>query len=130
MQDTVNLGDRLAHVADHWAPRTVTRHNDHGVPAVKVRGQFVVHAHEEIGAFVLVLRRGASDDRHGGHAPAADRANRDAEHRGRRHRDRAPDDGAARSTAGGQRAAPGAGGGSAEPGERRARASAYRLDPG
>lgn len=55
MTDKVNLAEKLALFADHWAPRTVARFNDDDVMVVKARGEFVWHTHADTDDFFLVL---------------------------------------------------------------------------
>ncbi len=54
--DKVTLADKLAQFSDHWAPRTVAQLNDHDIMVVKVRGEFVWHAHADTDDFFLVLK--------------------------------------------------------------------------
>ncbi len=55
MNEKVNLAEKLALVADHWAPRQVATLNDYKVLLVKVKGEFVWHSHPETDDFFLVL---------------------------------------------------------------------------
>src|SRR3954451_23149768 len=55
MADTINLSDKLSQFSDHFAPRTVTRFNDHDVMVVKLQGPFVWHKHDDTDDFFLVL---------------------------------------------------------------------------
>ena len=52
----VNLAEKLATFAEHWQPRTVAQFNGHDVMVVKLRGEFVWHAHPETDDLFLVLR--------------------------------------------------------------------------
>jgi mannose-6-phosphate isomerase-like protein (cupin superfamily) len=56
MDDVVNLEDRLATFAEHWAPRTVATFNDHDVMVVKVLGEFTWHAHPDTDDLFFVLK--------------------------------------------------------------------------
>ncbi|MDT7950971.1 MAG: cupin domain-containing protein [Acetobacteraceae bacterium] len=56
MPTAVSLETKLAGVADHWTPKIVTRFNGHDVMVVKVKGEFVWHAHPETDDFFLVLK--------------------------------------------------------------------------
>jgi hypothetical protein len=47
MSVKVNLYGRFGPLDDYWSPRIVTSVNDYNVKAVKVRGQFVWHQHDE-----------------------------------------------------------------------------------
>ena len=54
--EKIDLQEKLAQFADHWAPRTVAGFNGHDVMVVKVHGEFVWHSHEETDDFFLVLK--------------------------------------------------------------------------
>ena len=51
----VNLAAKLASFDDHFAPRIVAEFNDHKIELVKVKGEFVWHAHPETDEVFLVL---------------------------------------------------------------------------
>jgi len=51
----VNLAEALATFDEVFRPRTVATLNDYKVMVVKVRGEFVWHAHPETDDFFLVL---------------------------------------------------------------------------
>ncbi|HKP19859.1 MAG TPA: cupin domain-containing protein [Gaiellaceae bacterium] len=53
--EKVNLREKLALFADHFAPRTVATLNDYKVQLVKIRGEFVWHSHPETDDFFLVV---------------------------------------------------------------------------
>lgn len=50
----VNLDEKFALFADHWAPKTVGEINGLELKAVKVLGEFVWHSHDETDEFFLV----------------------------------------------------------------------------
>jgi len=52
----VNLADKLARIADFWSPKIVGQVNDVHVKLVKLKGEFVWHAHEVEDELFLVLR--------------------------------------------------------------------------
>jgi mannose-6-phosphate isomerase-like protein (cupin superfamily) len=52
----VNLDQKLAAFADHWAPKIVEQFNGHDVMVVKVKGEFVWHSHANTDDFFLVLK--------------------------------------------------------------------------
>jgi mannose-6-phosphate isomerase-like protein (cupin superfamily) len=52
----VNLAQKLSTFSDPWAPRIVDKFNGHDVMVVKVKGEFVWHAHEDSDDFFLVLK--------------------------------------------------------------------------
>lgn len=56
LKTAVSLDTKLAAVTDHWSPKIVTRFNGHDVMVVKVKGEFVWHAHPETDDFFLVLK--------------------------------------------------------------------------
>ena len=56
MPDAVRLADKLAKFSDHWSPKIVARFNGHDVMVVKVKGEFVWHAHPDTDDFFLVLK--------------------------------------------------------------------------
>jgi mannose-6-phosphate isomerase-like protein (cupin superfamily) len=53
--EIVNLADVLSRVTDMWSPRIVGAVNDWHVKLVKLRGEFVWHAHEAEDELFLVL---------------------------------------------------------------------------
>lgn len=52
----VNLAEKLARIADYWSPKVVGQVNDVHVKLVKLKGEFVWHAHEMEDELFLVLR--------------------------------------------------------------------------
>jgi len=52
---TVNLAEKLALITDYWSPRAVGAVNDCLVKLVKLKGEFVWHAHEAEDELFLVL---------------------------------------------------------------------------
>lgn len=52
----VNLAEKFAQFTDHWSPKIVGQMNDLHVKAVKVKGEFVWHAHAETDELFLVHR--------------------------------------------------------------------------
>ena len=52
---TVNLAERLARITDYWSPKVVGAINDFHVKLVKLKGEFVWHAHELEDELFLVL---------------------------------------------------------------------------
>jgi mannose-6-phosphate isomerase-like protein (cupin superfamily) len=55
MRPVVNLAEKLARIADTWSPRIVAEVNDCHVKLVKLRGEFVWHAHDAEDELFLVL---------------------------------------------------------------------------
>jgi len=54
--EPVNLARKLALFDDFWSPKVVASFNGHDVMVVKVKGEFVWHAHRDTDDFFLVLR--------------------------------------------------------------------------
>jgi mannose-6-phosphate isomerase-like protein (cupin superfamily) len=52
----VNLADKLARIVEYWSPKAVGAVNDFHVKLVKLKGDFVWHAHEVEDELFLVLR--------------------------------------------------------------------------
>jgi len=52
----INLAQKLSTFDEHWQPRTVGEFNGHDLMVVKVKGEFVWHAHENTDDFFLVLK--------------------------------------------------------------------------
>jgi len=53
--DKVNLSEKFARINDHWNPRIIGELNDSYVKAVKFRGEFVWHHHENEDELFLVV---------------------------------------------------------------------------
>jgi mannose-6-phosphate isomerase-like protein (cupin superfamily) len=53
--EVVNLAQKLTLFDDRWSPRIVAAYNGHDVMVVKVKGEFVWHAHPDTDDFFLVL---------------------------------------------------------------------------
>jgi mannose-6-phosphate isomerase-like protein (cupin superfamily) len=52
----INLAEKLSTFSDAWAPKIVEKFNGHDIMVVKVKGEFVWHAHEDSDDFFLVLK--------------------------------------------------------------------------
>jgi len=52
----VRLSEKLDSFSDHWSPKIVAQFNGHDVMVVKVKGEFVWHAHADTDDFFLVLK--------------------------------------------------------------------------
>ena len=55
MDDKVNLGEKLAVLDGYYKPGIVGYLNDYKLVAVKVKGEFVWHKHDDTDDFFLVL---------------------------------------------------------------------------
>lgn len=53
--EAVNLAKKLASFDELWSPKVVTAFNGHDVMVVKVKGEFVWHAHPDTDDFFFVL---------------------------------------------------------------------------
>ena len=51
----VNLADKLSQFSEHWSPKIVARMNDYHFKLVKLRGEFVWHAHADTDEVFIVL---------------------------------------------------------------------------
>lgn len=56
MPEAIRLADKLDLFQDYWSPKIVAAFNGHDVMVVKVKGEFVWHAHPETDDFFLVLK--------------------------------------------------------------------------
>jgi mannose-6-phosphate isomerase-like protein (cupin superfamily) len=52
----VNLAEKLSRISEFWSPKAVGAVNDFHVKLVKLRGEFVWHAHEAEDELFLVLK--------------------------------------------------------------------------
>jgi mannose-6-phosphate isomerase-like protein (cupin superfamily) len=52
----IHLQQKLEKFTDHWSPKLVEQFNGHDVMLVKLKGEFIWHAHPETDDFFLVLR--------------------------------------------------------------------------
>jgi mannose-6-phosphate isomerase-like protein (cupin superfamily) len=52
----INLGEKLAQFSEHFAPKIVATFNGHDVMVMKLKGEFVWHAHPDADDFFLVLK--------------------------------------------------------------------------
>jgi mannose-6-phosphate isomerase-like protein (cupin superfamily) len=53
---TVNLAEKFAKFSDYWNPRIIGEVNDCHVKAVKLKGEFVWHHHEQEDELFLVVK--------------------------------------------------------------------------
>jgi mannose-6-phosphate isomerase-like protein (cupin superfamily) len=51
----VDLAEKLALFSERWAPKKVATLNDHEVKVVRIRGDFVWHAHDDVDELFLVI---------------------------------------------------------------------------
>ena len=53
--NVANLEERLGGISEHWRPKIVAHMNDYHVKLVKLKGEFVWHAHGETDETFIVL---------------------------------------------------------------------------
>jgi mannose-6-phosphate isomerase-like protein (cupin superfamily) len=51
----VNLAEKFAKFSEHWSPKIVGQVNDLHIKAVKVKGQFLWHQHDDTDEVFLVI---------------------------------------------------------------------------
>lgn len=56
MLKLVDIESQFAHVTEYWFPKVVGRVNDQYIKVVKLKGEFVWHAHEAEDELFLVVR--------------------------------------------------------------------------
>lgn len=52
----INLEQKLSGFTEHWSPRVIETFNGHDLMVVKVKGEFVWHAHHDTDDLFLVLK--------------------------------------------------------------------------
>lgn len=52
---SVNLAEKLSCFSEHWSPKVIALFNGHDVMVVKVKGEFIWHAHSDTDDLFLVL---------------------------------------------------------------------------
>ena len=52
----VDLNQKLAQFTEHWSPKIVANYNGNDIMVVKVKGEFVWHAHPDTDDLFLVLK--------------------------------------------------------------------------
>jgi mannose-6-phosphate isomerase-like protein (cupin superfamily) len=52
----VNIQEKLNLIHDHWKPRIIGELNHQQIRIVKIKGEFVLHAHENEDEFFLVIK--------------------------------------------------------------------------
>jgi mannose-6-phosphate isomerase-like protein (cupin superfamily) len=56
MDDKVNLAEKIGLLTEHYSPGIVGYMNDYKLVAVKLKGEFVWHKHDDTDDFFLVLK--------------------------------------------------------------------------
>jgi len=51
----INFQEKLAKFSDHWSPKIIAQMNDHHFKLVKMKGDFVWHAHDAADEAFIVL---------------------------------------------------------------------------
>jgi mannose-6-phosphate isomerase-like protein (cupin superfamily) len=54
--ETINLKDKFSHFSDYWNPRIIGELNDCHIKAVKLKGEFVWHHHDNEDELFFVAR--------------------------------------------------------------------------
>ncbi len=54
--EAVNLREKFAKFSDHWSPKIIGQLNDLQIKAVKVKGEFIWHSHDDTDELFLVTR--------------------------------------------------------------------------
>ena len=54
--ETVNLAEKFSHFSDYFRPRVIGELNDTHVKAVKLKGEFIFHHHDNEDELFLVVR--------------------------------------------------------------------------
>ena len=52
----INLQEKFAKFADHWSPKIIGQLNDLHIKAVKLKGEFVWHSHEDTDELFFVTK--------------------------------------------------------------------------
>lgn len=55
MMNKINLSDKFALFHDHWSPKILTELNDFHIKAVKFKGEFVWHKHDDTDELFWVI---------------------------------------------------------------------------
>ena len=54
--DKVNINDKLSLITDYWKPIIVGELNNQQIRLVKIKGEFVMHHHDNEDEFFLVIK--------------------------------------------------------------------------
>jgi mannose-6-phosphate isomerase-like protein (cupin superfamily) len=52
---SINLGEKLSKVSEHWSPKIIAQMNDYHFKLVKFQGEFVWHDHQDTDEVFIVL---------------------------------------------------------------------------
>ena len=55
MRHAINFAEKLSRVSELWSPRVIAELNDYQFKVVKLRGEFVWHAHKDTDEAFIVL---------------------------------------------------------------------------
>ena len=55
MKKVINFKEKLNKFNDRWSPKTIADFNNHDIKLVKVKGEFVLHKHDETDEVFIVL---------------------------------------------------------------------------
>ena len=53
--DKINIKEKLSKFSDYWSPRIIAEMNDYQFKLVKVRGEFIWHAHKDTDEVFIVI---------------------------------------------------------------------------
>ncbi len=55
MIKVINFKEKLNKVKDHWSPKIIADFNNHDIKLVKVKGEFILHKHDETDEVFIIL---------------------------------------------------------------------------
>lgn len=55
VNQAVDLADKFGQFSEHWSPKVVARLNDYEIKAVRIKGEFVWHTHDDTDELFLVV---------------------------------------------------------------------------
>jgi mannose-6-phosphate isomerase-like protein (cupin superfamily) len=55
MYAPINFADKLAKFSDRWSPKIIAQMNEYHFKLVKIRGEFIWHAHDDTDEVFIVL---------------------------------------------------------------------------
>ena len=55
VNEALDIAEKLSLFSEHWSPKVLARLNDYEIKVVKLKGEFVWHAHEDTDELFLVI---------------------------------------------------------------------------
>ena len=55
MKKVINIKEKLNKFNDHWSPKIIADFNNHDIKLVKVKGEFILHKHDETDEVFIIL---------------------------------------------------------------------------